>query len=732
MTLLTSDSPESATISQANIRPWAGIIMAIAALMLIAMLGGLVLEINNQASTGMTPQSSIMFMLAVLAALLVVMAILVIRRALLLWQQSKNGLIGTRLQSRIIVMFCVIAILPTVIVAVFSALFFNYGIQSWFDKRVGSALEDSVTVASAYLNEHKSAIRADAMGLASDVQQQLTLAFTNPIRFQRYLTHESASRNLSEAVVFDRGRVLARTALSFSLIFERLPDIVMDRADQGQAVIFGEDEDKIQAVVKISAAPELYLMISRVVDPTVLEHMTAARTTMLQYRQLKKDITTIQKQFFAVFVLVALLVLLASIWSGMMLAVRLIGPVAGLMRATERVRAGDYSIKVPEGRENDEIANLARTFNRMTAQLEAQRRDLLDASRQIDERRRFTEAVLSGVSAGIVALDAQYRITLHNRVACELLQVPKDMELNGTLATDWLPEVNALLRQAERKPDKIASADMGINRDEQQKVRLHVQVTAELYNEAIEGYIVTFDDISELVSAQRSAAWADVARRIAHEIKNPLTPITLSVDRLRRKFGAEIASDKEGYERYLETISRHVRDIGRMVEEFVSFARMPNASFKPDDLVRLIRTSVFSEQTVHPDIAYTLSMPRELRLVMDESQLGQVLLNLLKNAAEALEAAPAEKQKKEIRITLKENGSQAMLTLEDNGPGFPPEHLERLTEPYVTTRAKGTGLGLAIVKRSIEEHKGTLALANRPEGGAQVVLTLPIAPNNRT
>lgn len=423
MTMLATESPESATYTSNVLRPWAGSILTATAVLLVGMLGMLLYEINTQASAGMTPQKSVVIMLVILASCLVLMALVVIRRAMQLWHQAKDGLIGTRLQSRIILMFCVIAILPTIIVSVFSALFFNFGVQAWFDSRVASALEDSVGVATAYLDEHKAAIRHDAMGLGNDVERQLTLAYGNPVLFQRFLTMQSGSRNLSEAVVFSRDRVIARTALSFSLIFERLPEIVMDRADQGNAVIFGEDENKIQAVVKISAMPELYLLVARVVDPAVMAHMKAARTTVLQYRALQHDISRLQKQFFAVFILVALLILLASIWAGMTLAVRLIGPIAALMSATERVRAGDYSIKVPEGRADDEIANLGRTFNRMTGQLEAQRRDLMEANRQLDERRRFTEAVLSGVSAGIIALDRAYRVTLHNRTALELLGI---------------------------------------------------------------------------------------------------------------------------------------------------------------------------------------------------------------------------------------------------------------------------------------------------------------------
>lgn len=718
MTMLATESPESATARpDSSLRRLMAVAGVLAGLLLCTMLAGLVMEIKDQASAGLTPQKSIVWMLVLLAGLLVLMALIVMRRAARLWSQAKTGLIGTRLQSRIIVMFCVIAILPTIIVAVFSGLFFNFGVQAWFDSRVSSALEDSVTVAAAYLDEHKTAIRTDAQGLGADVARNLSQIYTNMAAFENNFTRQTYSRNLSEAVLFDRSRVVARTALSFSLIFERMPEEVMDRVDQGDAVIFGDDENKIQAVVKISESPELYILVARVVDPTVLEHMKAARTTVAEYRELRHDINRLQKQFFAVFVLVAMLILLASIWAGMALSLRLIGPIAGLMSATERVRAGDYSIKVPEGRANDEIANLGRTFNRMTGQLEAQRRDIMEANRQLDERRRFTEAVLAGVSAGVIALDGDLRITLSNRTAEELLGGKSGSDLFGKRLNEVLPDVEGLIRQVERSPGKIAAANITVP-DGEKRINLHVQVSAERFGELIESYIVTFDDITELVSAQRNAAWSDVARRIAHEIKNPLTPITLSVDRLRRKFGKEISTDKDAYERYLETISRHVRDIGRMVEEFVAFARLPAATFRTDDVVALLKKAVFSEKTVNDTVKYTLDAPdTPVMMPLDESQLGQVFLNLMKNAAEAMEAKEGPK---EIHITVSEHEDNITITFEDNGPGFPPEQIDRLTEPYVTTRAKGTGLGLAIVKRSVEEHKGTLSLFNRPQGGACV------------
>ncbi len=714
-------TPQQPSIDH-GMRRWAGRVLTVMGTALIALLITLLVQIDALTSADGVSQRTLIFVLIGLAALLVSLAFIVVHRATLIWKQSKRGLIGTRLQSRIIMMFCVVAVVPTVVLSLFSALFFNYGIQAWFDARVSSALEDSVSVATAYIDEHKNSIRTDALTMAEVIQQQLPTAFDNPPLFSQMISQASNARNLSEAVVFDRNRVIARSNLSFSLIFERLPEEVLARADSDNVVVFGEDDDKIQAVIRISVAPPLYLMVGRVVDPKVLTQMETAKSTVLQYRKIKRDINRIQQQFFAVFMLVALLLLLASIWAGMMLAVRLIGPITKLMAATERVRAGDYSIKVPEGKHDDEIANLGRTFNRMTSQLETQRHDLLEANRLLDERRRFTEAVLSGVSAGIVAVNAEYKITLHNGIALQLLGLEENAIISGRPITELLPEVAHLLKQSELRPERTASANCTVQHGDR-RITLHVQVTAERFGASIEGFIVTVDDITALVAAQRNAAWADVARRIAHEIKNPLTPITLSAERLRRKFIDEI-SDRESYERYLDTIGRHVKDIGRMVEEFVAFARMPTAVFREENLVMLIRKSVFSEQTVHPDIRYTLRLPEApVMVTCDESQIGQVLLNLLKNAAEALETDP--KDLREIILSLKEGEADVTITVEDNGPGFPAELIAKLTEPYVTTRARGTGLGLAISKKSLEEHKATLTLANRDAGGAIVTVVLP-------
>lgn len=691
-------------------------------LLLLLVLLALVFKVDNAYFGEVSPKRTMMLVLLDLALMLIVMVFVVQHRARLLWNRAHDGLLGTRLQSRIILMFTAIAIIPTLIVATFSILFFNVGIKSWFDTRVSGALEDSVIVATAYVQEHKDAIRTDALGIATALLGKNMENIVRPDFVSDFLTAQIAQRNLSEAILFDRYQVLARSALSFSLTFERFPEEVLNRADSGQVAFFSGDENKIQGVVKISQSPEVYLMIARVVDPDVLSHMKAARATVNEYQDLQTDLATLQKQFFVVFILIALLILMASLWAGILLAVRLIEPLRALMAATEHVRGGDYAIRVPEGRADDEIANLGRTFNRMTSQLESQRRDLIDANRVADERRRFTEAVLLGVSAGIIAVDDHGRITLHNRTASELLGTPES--LVGEMISTLLPEVTALMAQVELKPERIVSGEMVVQHGEQ-RVILHVQVTAEKLGSSIEGYIVTFDDITALVSAQRSAAWADVARRIAHEIKNPLTPITLSAERIRKKFGPGVAADeKENFEKYLDTISRHTRDIGRMVEEFVAYARLPTSVFRPENLVSIVRKTVFSAQTANPDITYTQTLPaHEVPLMCDEGQLGQALLNILKNAAEALDG----RADKRIALDLASSASSITLVVEDNGPGFPPDKIATLTEPYVTTRAKGTGLGLAIVKRSVEEHKGTLTLSNRENGGARVTITFPLA-----
>lgn len=695
----------------------------------ISLLLLLALAFNHIAGAKISQLNPRHVMVLVLATLLLLttLGFIVLRDAYGLWQRTRKNLTGTRLQRRIFTMFCVVSMVPTLIVTAFSVLFFNVGVNSWFDKQVSSTLASSLSIAHAYIAEHKSSIRNQAFGVADSMQEQFQLLTLNVPAYEQALNMEIGRRGLSEAIVFSRERVLARSALSFSLMFERLPEVVLARVNTQGIAVISQDDDKIQGVVRISTFPNIYLLVTRTVDPKVIAHMKAANTSAAYYNQLQADMNSMQLQFLIAFCMLALLMLFASIWAGMRLAVRIIGPIAALNQASERVRAGDYSIRVPEGPAHDEVGHLARTFNRMTTQIENQRRDLLEANRVVDERRRFSETVLAGVSAGVLALNHDQNITLSNRRARGLLQLEGAESLHGMRLTDILPELGELLARVRSKPDKPASADVVITQASGNAITLHVRITAERNEDEVEGYVVTLDDITPLVQAQRSAAWSDVARRVAHEIKNPLTPIMLSTERLKKKFGEEITSDPEAYFRYIDTISRHVRDIGTIVEEFVNFARMPSAKLEPQALEPLVRKVVFSESTAHPDIRYHLdATDRTVQILCDEAMLSQALLNLLKNAAESLEVAASNGAKASIDITVKLDEDDVVLRVHDNGPGFPIDKLSSLTEPYVTTRAKGTGLGLAIVKKSIEEHRGTLELMNdEHDGGALVVIRFP-------
>lgn len=664
-------------------------------------------------------------------ALVVVLAGVIGYRIFGLWRAMRLGRVGTKLQTRIVLAFSLVTIIPTVLVSVFSAIFFHISVKTWFDDRVQTAITQSVVVAESYLAEHKETIRADLLAMTGDLQRDLGL-LGNPSLLRKTLDTQAALRNLAEAVVFDSSRVLARTDLSFSLEFERLPPQVMARVDAGKIVIMADDDDnKIRAIAKLDNLTGTYLMIGRIIDPRVISHMIMVKGAVNQYAQLQKDIASVQLHFSALFILVSLLLLLSAIWYGMYVAMRLVVPVTRLIAAAEKVRTGDFSAQVPETTKQDEVAELGRTFNRMTQQIEKQQQELVGANRLLDERRRFTEAVFAGVSAGVLALDHAHIITLNNRHAAEMLQDDPSQSMKGMPVMALLPGLADLLRQAESAPDTLAEKHLSTRRGSK-TLNLHVRVTVEHKDKDIEGYIVTMDDITELVAAQRSAAWADVARRIAHEIKNPLTPITLSTDRLRKKYLQQLTSeeDRESFLRYVDTISRHVKDIGQMVEEFVSFARMPTAQMTKNDLNKTITDAVFSSQTAKPTVSYRYERDSDtpLMLIYDERHIAQVLVNILKNAAEGIEArhekdptSPAG----QVVVRTEQKKGKLHLIIEDNGVGFPPDKLHSLTEPYVTTRAKGTGLGLAIVKKHMEEHKGSLQLELRPEGGARVILIFP-------
>ncbi len=638
------------------------------------------------------------------------------------WAERRRGLAGSRLHIRLVLLFGLIAVIPTIIVAVFSYLLFSFGVQSWFSERVRTALTELLAVAEAYLHEHQNTIRADVSSMASDLARDSQFLVMEPGRFGQMVAAQAALRNLTEAVVFDgEGHILARSGLTASLELEPVPDSAMQQANAGNiAVLTSDNDDRVRALVKLPQFGDVYLYVGRFIDPTVIAHMQQTQSAVAQYQKLEGERSQFQFALSVLFLVVGLLLLTGAVWAGLSFATRMARPISSLAAAAEQVRGGDLTARVPEGDSDDEFGSLSRSFNRMTHQLETQRAELVAANRQLDERRRFTETVLAGVSAGVIGLDQNGRVNLPNRPASLLLATDLDQCVGRELVAA-VPEMAGLFDEVRRRPDRLAQAQIELTRNHRTQTLL-VRIAAERADGEVKGYVVTFDDITELVSAQRKAAWADVARRIAHEIKNPLTPIQLSAERLKRKYTREIANDPETFTNLSDTIIRHVGDIGRMVDEFSSFARMPAPLMKEEDLVDLVRQAVFLQRTSTPEIDFTVDMPDHAPLHCDARQVSQALVNILKNAAESIQGRDGDAPPGEIAVAVTVGSQQVVVTVADNGRGLPSEGRDRLTEPYVTTRAKGTGLGLAIVKKIMEDHRGELLLEDREGGGARVRL----------
>jgi two-component system nitrogen regulation sensor histidine kinase NtrY len=663
------------------------------------------------------------------------LTVLVATRLVRLWRAHRAGTMGSRLHIRLVVLFGVIAMTPTVLIAVFSTLFFTFGVQTWFGDRVKTAVTESKAIAQAYLAEHQQAIKADALAVANDVNRQWgQLSVGDPGLRDSFLSTQAAFRGLTEAVIFTSDlKVIAKAGYTFALqTGEQIPFQSIAAANVGQvAVLTGQSSDRVRALVKLDSYPAAYLLVGRFVDANVLSRLTRTEEAVSEYLRLEGERSELEVSFTLLFAVVALLLLMVSVWFGLALATRLAKPIIELINAAERVRGGDLSVRVKEADDGDELSYLSRAFNRMTKRLGEQQTALRDTNAQLDERRRFTETVLAGVSAGVIGLDPSGNITLPNRSASVLLGADLTKAIGNPLA-ESVPEFAKLLGDVRQAPQKVIQQEVQIISGNAQKTFL-VRLSGEQVDDKILGYVVTFDDITALQSAQRKAAWADVARRIAHEIKNPLTPTQLSAERLKRKYLGKLADDTGLFAQCTDTIIRHVGDIGHMVDEFSAFARLPSAVLKDTDIAAIVRDAVMFQRHAYPQIEFAMELPESgARLRCDGRQVGQALTNVLKNAVEAVDArvgptALGQKGEGHIAVRLMEEPDGLAIRVTDNGVGLPQAERDRLTEPYVTTRAKGTGLGLAIVKKIIEDHGGSVTLEDCPGSpyGAQVTLHFP-------
>ena len=636
---------------------------------------------------------------------------------------------GSRLHLRLVGVFALVALIPTVTVAVFAGLTINVGLEGWFSDRVRNVVGASLEAAEAYEAEQVRDLRIDARALARFVDSASRGPFPPTDGELRQLLGEGQSRiqrGLKEAYVIDgSGEIRARgVGSSWAFNYERPSAEALARARAGEtAVIEDWDINEFRALVALDGLGERYLYVTREVDGELLALLDDTQESVRLYNQLESERGRLLFEFSLLYLGFALILILAAIWLGLWFAERLSRPVGRLAGAAQRVGSGDLSVRVKEERGDDEIAMLGRVFNQMTRQLKAQRDTLLEANAQIERRRRLFDSVLSSVTAGVIGLDAEGRVTFMNRAALRMLAIEEREDQHEALA-EAVPEFAGLLARLSSGEGGTMQQEIRLNRRGKLE-NLLVRMAERRSGEGqLEGYVVAFDDVTDLVAAQRMAAWGDVARRIAHEIKNPLTPIQLSAERVKRKFGRKLEdADAEALEELTGVIVRQTSDLRRIVDEFSKFARMPEPDRRLADLAALLRDAVtLQRQQLGKSIRADLP-DAPVPVEVDETMVGQALTNLIKNAGEAIESlrekgAP-EGYRPEIRVGLALTETQAVVTISDNGIGL-PEDRARLFEPYVTTREKGTGLGLPIVRKIVEEHGGSLELSDAPlfEGAA--------------
>jgi two-component system nitrogen regulation sensor histidine kinase NtrY len=678
--------------------------------------------------TDLTPivptQHVVAGVLLVNAVMMLVLLIIIIREVLLIVQARRRGRAGAKLHVRIVGLFSVIAVAPAILLGLVASVTLDRGLDRWFSTRTRAVIENSLTVAEAYLREHAAMIRGDILAMAFDVSRaKPTLFDQDRDRFRQFLNAQASIRGLPHALMI-RGdlSIIERADPGGGNEFIAPSSSALKEVNETEPQIALLAEAKtVAAVLKLRGYEDAYLYVARPVDPRVVEQLQATQESVAEYASLQARRLGVQVAFALMYTVIGLIVLLSAVWIGLNFANRLVAPIRRLIGAANLVSTGDLRVQVPVRQSEGDLAQLGETFNNMTQQLRTQRDDLMRARDLIDSRRRFTEAVLAGASAGVIGVDSESRISILNRSAEKLIGRSQDDALGRPLA-EVVPELHALLAEAQAGNQRLAQGGITINRGGRER-NLSVRVMTEQAAEAEHGYVLTLDDITELIAAQRSSAWADVARRIAHEIKNPLTPIQLSAERLRRKYRTVITEDRGIFEQCTDTIVRQVEDIKRMVDEFSRFARMPKPVITSEDVADTVRQVVFLMRVGHPDVDVEVEAAEDpMPARFDRRLISQALTNIIKNATEAIAAVPPnELGRGHIKVSLARDGEDIVIDVIDNGTGLPKENRNRLLEPYVTTREKGTGLGLAIVGRILEEHGGGLELNDPPNsaGGAR-------------
>ena len=693
------------------------------------------------ASTPENELSGLNVMILVALTVLFAISAAIARPLMRLWQARRQGMTGSRLNNRLVALFSLIAVVPTTIVAIFTGLFLELGLQNWFSDEIRNTVENSVSIAEDYFEEHRKSMQRDMGEVAASLNRKAPFLQLNRLALTREVEDLAFLHSLNEVIITSgSGEVFVRYNFAGAgdnavSRIETLPSRLFEDAKPGVIIpVLSETGNTVQVFMKLDGFLDRFMYASRVIDQHVIDKLNQTREHALQFSRLESERATIQMEFTVIFFIIAVVVLLLAILAGALLANQIVAPISRLVGAADEIRDGNLSVRVEENRSDDEIGVLSRAFNSMTNQLQAQRKELIDTNEELGQRNRFTEAVLGGVSVGVIGLNAQAEVDLPNKTALSIFEIEEEDIIGRNLA-DIIPELSNLIDQALANPDQFIQEQINISRQGVFK-SLQVRISSERAGDLTEGFVVTIDDISKLVSAERTAAWADVARRIAHEIKNPLTPIQLSAERLSRKYLSEVSSDPDVFSRCTETIIRQVGDIRRMVDEFSGFARMPAPTFADEDILDIARQTLLFLEVSSPEVDFDLHCDEDrVNLFCDGRLLAQAMTNIVKNAVEGIGTlrennANGDAVKGKVELAIIIDDQNTTIQVSDNGAGLPTELGERLTEPYVTTREKGTGLGLAIVQKIMADHGGDLVMENRPEGGANVRLVFSHAQLN--
>ncbi|MEF2550154.1 PAS domain-containing sensor histidine kinase [Aurantimonas sp. A2-1-M11] len=698
---------------------------------LIAVVGALVTgAISFVVLMGLTPipptDTIVTIATIVNGAFVALLCVLIGREVLRMVRARRQGRAASRLHVRIVVLFSIVAALPALLVAIVAGVTLDLGLDRWFEIRTRTIVESSISVARAYVNENARNLQGSTLSMAYDLDQQRRLFDLDRNGFQNLMTDQAKGRSLLGAQILrSDGTPFLRAEVDVERPLPVPPADALERAEDGNLVFIPPGvTNLVGAIIKLRQLPESYLYTVRAVDPEVLDALRLMEERSAEYSSLQANRFGLQVAFALLYLGIMLIVLLSAIWTGIGVADRLVRPIRLLMGAADEVSGGNLAVSVPVRASDGDVGSLSNTFNNMILQLRSQRSELVHAKDVIDERRRFTEAVLSGVTVGVIGVERDGSVSMLNPSAERILHVDAQ-EIVGRPLVAVFPAIGKVFEAAtvSSRPEFQEQVKLRI-RDRERT--LAIRITSSEESEGARSSVVTIDDITDLVDAQRSSAWADVARRIAHEIKNPLTPIQLSAERIRRRYGKRVEDDREVFDRCIETIVRQVSDIGRMVDEFSTFARMPKPRLEPKDLREALREAVFMREMGDHGISFVADISDEPLLgSFDIRLLSQAFGNLVKNAVESLENS--EIADGQIRIRAVPGAQWHLVEISDNGRGFPQEDRDRLLEPYMTTREKGTGLGLAIVRKIIEEHGGTIELDDAPDQphGALVRITLP-------